>query len=1368
MAAYCSINPKAANGKESKLFKDLVRNTNDREAAKTIWAFTQTTLFKSEFNDVIRDENGEPTYDSIAEILDLDSILSRSTKDRALALERGLMHEDGSPVEIDSPNIALQKTEAYNDEAQTKVANVYKKENGKYEIRVEARSPENLSYAINNKFNRRLNVKLISFLNDLGFDIQFVDKPGYQGIFDPLNATENANGLKNIIRVSKDEIGTNTVSKEICHVIIAGLEGTQLKSRLDAIVNDDVIRQVLGDKYERYKNAYQNDSVPVEEQLRDEAEGELLFRLLQGEQITPQSISLVKRLWLQAKSKFGKANEADIDTLVSAAYSELRDVSTMLDKKTLIPVLDKERIMAHQRLYELNDDLSKMQDIAFEAEALLAKKLSILQNTKNKERNEADANARAALRGSIQNIRMQIQDNNYVNACLIALNQITSDMRMVMMKSDYLSNVNMEKADLKTIAEESERVREMKAIVMAYKPFLLILQRLPKLKRQGQIDISFEEAENISKLASDTLRSVDDIQADLRDARFAVLRQLVSLFYGDGGRVDGPEGKARMDSIDMLLRQAERDIAFYDTGIFSAGDSRNPLINVLHNIVVRTQARRDSKIFRLVAKIQEAQANLQKTGISNDFIYQRDAEGNTTGYYVADVDMYAFEKAREQHVEIAKQLHANDPYALRRAIEDWDRKNTEELEITLDDGTKYVQTIPNRKIYENKDFQKGWNQAQKDYYQAIIDMKAEMDAILPSSAQHLYNAPQTRRSVTQMFDKDGPGAVKTVLSNLKKEWSVVDDNPDYGKNVAEKTPEGDYVILTDFDGKPLKRVPVYFIHKLENLKDMSTDGTRAMMAYIAMAVNYSEMNQLSDAMQLMQDHLKEDYEVGQTFAGKIVKDVFPALGETYSKIHTKKGMETNVVEQGVRYIDRLFFNERKNVMGDVKIPFTDKKLFNLDSAFNVLLKLTSVSRMGLNPLSGLSNASQGESQMMIEATRKRYFDYKDLAKAKLQYGKLIPEYLVNFNAIDRHDKLALLIAQFNPEEDFFRDIQNRDFNSEAYKRVIGKGNIYFMNAIGEHYLHTTGLISMMYHEKVKRTYKNESGKEITENISLYDALEQVHDKDGWRLEIKGKIEFEDKDKPYLRHFGFKTGEKAIFDKDNQDALFESFGIYARNINNGMHGGYSDAERGNENQKAIWRAILQFRQWMPGMYNKLYSRPYYDAAMGEMREGAYYTLLKTTGGFIHDWINTSLKYAIENRNLTENEKANIRVALGQTALFVALITLSAMTRGFKDDDDAFKRLLAYNILRLKLETGALHPIGLPENILTLIQSPAASMDTIETMVKLFDMPNYWTEIQSGRYKGWTKAAKAFYTLMPFYSMQKLIDMKNYNYMFNIFN
>ena len=89
--------------------------------------------------------------------------------------------------------------------------------------------------------------------------------------------------------------------------------------------------------------------------------------------------------------------------------------------------------------------------------------------------------------------------------------------------------------------------------------------------------------------------------------------------------------------------------------------------------------------------------------------------------------------------------------------------------------------------------------------------------------------------------------------------------------------------------------------------------------------------------------------------------------------------------------------------------------------------------------------------------------------------------------------------------------------------------------------------------------------------------------------------------------------------------------------------------------------------------------------------------------------------------------------------------------------------------MKLETGAAIPFNPSffKNGMTLLQSPAASIKSINNFGGLFCFWNMFDEIKSGKYKGWSEYTRDLYMATPFVGqIKKVVDLKNENYMFNI--
>lgn len=1074
--------------------------------------------------------------------------------------------------------------------------------------------------------------------------------------------------------------------------------------------------------------------------------------------------SLFRRLVKSFLDLFKGRRPEDIDSLIANARSEMASIARMTISGEIDPIIDKELIMRHEFMNELKEQTDEYLNLARVGEVTLSQRLSILESS------PIQRDTRA-LRQVIKDVREDIEKQQYYWACYRTMSIIGQEIQEVMYETDHLGYIHNGTTDLNLIAFEADLVKRIQTILEGYAPYLEEMARFDTLRKKGQIKADEAEAKQIEEQAEKYLHVLRDLRKESKELRFSVIKQLVSLYYGiNGEKPDTFEETStrKWESIDTLLHYAENDITFWDTTVFSAGDSRNPFINVIHNIIASQQRSRDIKINKLTAIMREAEVKLQKAGHDNKFVYQFDENGNPTGYYVGPVDMAKFEKARADYWNFVENSEDFDYYEQQRMKVRWEDENMEEVEVGApnENGERRKERLPRaydkngNPMYANPDFDANWSDAQKDYYRSLLNMKAEMDEVLPPSMRGQYTAPQVRKSVSQMFDKDGRGALATVWGQWKSKYTFTDDNMDFGSKEVN----------LGFNNKPIKRVPVYFIHKLEDMRDLSTDATHAMFNYIAMAANYSEMGQLADAMELIQDYVNDTddptggYQVQQVDAGKPIIGWFKAMGEKYMQKYTKSGPDTRIAKAITKYIDRNVFNETRKKIGNVRNPFNEEKPISIDNMLSTLLRLTSVSRMGINVLSGITNVTQGETQMLNEARAGRWFNFKDYGWAQKEYAKLLIDYMSQFNSIDRHDKMFMLINELNSSEDFFRDIRDVDFNDSAFKRVLGKGNIMFLSTMGEHKLHTMGMLMILNHERVKVL----SGKKKDQEMTLYDAIKQVHDDKGWHLELIGDIEFLNKKKPFL--ISNKYAENGKVKADERDVLFEKLGLYINNINAGMHGGYSELEKGNLNQHALAQFINQFRQWMWGMYNKLYSGDYYDAVMMVQREGAYRSFFRFFFGTIHDLKNMSIKQAIEQNKLSPQDMQNLKVAWAQAATFLMLTIICSMTMGWKDDDKRSARLLAYSLLRLRTETGALvpWPSTFFKNIFTLVQSPAAAVNSLETLTTLLDMNSYWNEVGSGRFKGWPKAIKAAYTMTPVYNIGKLIDMKDYNYMFNIFN
>ena len=108
----------------------------------------------------------------------------------------------------------------------------------------------------------------------------------------------------------------------------------------------------------------------------------------------------------------------------------------------------------------------------------------------------------------------------------------------------------------------------------------------------------------------------------------------------------------------------------------------------------------------------------------------------------------------------------------------------------------------------------------------------------------------------------------------------------------------------------------------------------------------------------------------------------------------------------------------------------------------------------------------------------------------------------------------------------------------------------------------------------------------------------------------------------------------------------------------------------------------------------------------------------------------MQFKLNFNNLTNGEKANLRKAFSEVTMFVVLSVLCSMMKGYEGKDQAWhKKMLAYQLERLKLDTGSMVPTTeMLENMWQILQSPMAGMEGLHNLFNIFKFQNCAVEIQ----------------------------------------
>lgn len=1314
MALSCSIIPTLINkeGKEveSRLFRDLLRYTKgNRELVKSIYGRVKNTDFIRDFYPHLELDNiGEPTLKSLYETAGLKKVLDNRTLMKAMNEALGAYGSDGKlrTYKDSDYRMLLERVREFNKMNPFRkdyVADVTRTtlpESSKTPlvIVVQPRNALNSLRAEKLEYNEALNDRLREILHSHGVTdgalLDLEERRGIAGVTDFDVARDAATGMIEMIRLAKGERGEAALPEEFAHFALAAMKDNPLVTRLiNMVYNEGLAREVLGESYDLYNTAYKGD----EGRLAKEAAGKLLAKyLLRNAPVEGEYKNFLQRVIQAVKDFFSKFTASQF----REAMIEAEKASNELAKGILTGAMDRE--MSVENISESHQFLS--------VEEKVDGKVSVLQRIINQElkrlqvykrRNPKDNITREQLL-LIDKLERAMNNNEEIKGIFTFLSSALKDLR----KCDRaLTSLNSN--DTMDSSEKASALRDLRNTFYSYADLVGLIQE----------EISEDEIENKGEY-TDEIRETVDTVAGLTSKIMAKYKKVSLPMFVEfmrpvaGDRIKVPIGKFRNKeyTLEQLIKSADSDISLFDRWLDSMADSSDIILQGMDRIVKKNRDKARRRTIEIQKTLMKEGLLLEQSGTKGfDFMFRKDKDGKTTGEYVMEVDQDKYAEARKAMYERLKDKYKEERFGIRRAeytreVEDWFSENTVEK-----DGVR----VPKASIYGEPEY-KAMNEAQRRFYDAFMEIKQELDTFLPEGSTTLRNAVQIRKDIVERVQGAAgiKGGVKEVVNSIKDQFLDRVDDTGYARS------------LKDAEGNEVQSLPIYFVRKLENPADISTDAVSTLSAYASMALDYHYMGEILDELELGRDVLQER-EIIQRRGGQPVMEKIRVAGREVEDYLSKKGKGRTHFSQRLDDFFEMqvygrYMQDEGSVLG-----------VSLAKLANNLNRYTSVYNLGLNLLAGVSNVATGTVMMNIEAFTGEFFTAKDTLIADKNYGKLIGEHLANIGQRVKTDKLSLWDEYFDVMQDYEEEVSNTDFDKKTwFTRLLGSNAVFFLNSSGEHWMQNR--TSMALANSIK--LKDKNGKKI----SLFDAYETVVEKKNGKA-VSARLKLKD---------GVTKEDGSAWTKDDEF----NFKQKAAAINQGMHGIYNKADRSAIQKTAVGRLAMLYRKWIRPNYMKRFKSARYNMDLGQWTQGYY----NTSAGFIltllKDMRNMQFQWASRYNELTKEEKYNLKRAATEVGHFIALVTFLGLMEWDDDGDRPWALQMAeYQARRLYTELGAQVP-G-PQMLgegLRILNQPAAGLNTIQRIIDTTKLvfPSSWTdEIESGRYEGYVPAQKYILELVP---------------------
>lgn len=1336
MARSCALIPKVKNksGKlvDSKLFQDLLSFTsNNRSEATRLYLITKSDQFIKYWQPKLTlDENNEPTLRSLLKQTNFSKVITEAKVLERLNKEIGY-YKKGMDRPALWPNNdknyqkLIQKAIAFNQNSEFRdeyVANIVKIQDSESThifigVKVEKRNKFNSVNADKMEYNERLNNRLRGILESHGIGIgaltDLEKRMGIHGVTDFDIARNAANGLIEMIRLAAGIQGEKALPEEFAHFAIEAMGDNPLINRLiNNIVSNGLAREIIGEDYDTYDTLYHGD----ETKLAKEAAGKLLAKhLLQSEDIpTAPYKNLLQRVIQAVKNFFKNINASPIQRAIKEADKDFGSLAQQILNGDMDNVININNINSNGVLYNVSERVARDKKVL---QGIIDNELKRL---KIYEKRNPNSNFSTNQRLLLDKLEIELINNNEIEGIYAFIENALDTLTNVSNKLTVLQNT-----PATSINERANTLRDVRNYLYSYQHIINDIRKA-LIDEESYADNRY--GQRIRVVLDNTTTLLGDLFVRYNNVAMPLFVDFIKPFVGDSITVPFGKFKGKTMTAEDLVKIADKDISFFDRWLDSMADSSDYMLKVMDQAVKKSKENARLETIDVMKELQAATIKLEQAGIKNtDWMFERDSKGNLTGNYISEINQGLFkEKVREMYKSLNKKYGKNP---VGKAAEEYNKERQAWFNANMEvvNGKKQ----PKMSIYGNKAYQ-NLSATQKEYYDKIMEIKAKLDSYLPDRYTTLTNAVKIRKDLLERV-KSSDG----VKSGSLQLWEAIKDQ---FIRRTDDTGFGDRATVKNFEGREVQTLPIYYtkMKEGESPNDLSTDIVSTLTAYAAMANDFNEMNKVIDVLELGRDILRER-EVKQTKGDKPMVERFKIIGRKVESTITKSGDETRFMQRLNDFFEMQVYGRYmadEGTFGNTKI---DK-----GKVANFVNRMTSLNTLAVNILSGISNVTTGKIMMRIESFSGEFFNESNTLRADRNYGQALPEYLAEIGNRVKTSKLALWDELFNVMQEYETDVREVNFDRKTwFSRMFGTSALFFMNNAGEHWMQNRTSLALADAYKMKVP----DGK----IVSLWDAMEVVPiDKNNKKLGAKLQLKQ-----------GYTKEDGSAFTKDDIIA----FSRKSAAINQRMHGIYNKADRSAVQRLAIGRMGVMFRKWIKPSLNRRFKSATYNYDLQAWTEGYY----NTTGRFMvqlaKELREGQFALAANWNQLTKTEKANIKRAATEVGHFLAIALILGLINWSDDKDRPWLvKMAEYQARRLYTELGSQIPgpqmIG---ETLRIIKSPAAGINTLENIINLIGLMNPFNYevfagedalIQSGRYKGESKATRLFFE-SPLIPMNKTI-------------
>ena len=619
---------------------------------------------------------------------------------------------------------------------------------------------------------------------------------------------------------------------------------------------------------------------------------------------------------------------------------------------------------------------------------------------------------------------------------------------------------------------------------------------------------------------------------------------------------------------------------------------------------------------------------------------------------------------------------------------------------------------PKKEFYDNS---KAYNEVMskpevKALYEAIVDTMNQANSYIP------------------FLNMADDGRMSQMPARFAQVWARITGITDRLKYVVDEvvtTQADDFDYVEEFatmpNGDPIKVIPTRFIQMLENPNTISTDAVTATIAYYNMAVNFKNMQERQDDIELMLGLLK-----GMT-------------------IRNRKGTvqpgNSNLYKQAQLLVDRLMYGKNMN---QVTANIFGKEINITKMATMLLNQIRKVNLSG-NIWSIATSFFTDSTYTTLEAKLGRYFDKEDLQFATKEYTRRLPNIIENIGNPVPNDKLSYLMLLNQVVRDN-REVFNRIDQSQVLRSI--NNNFWYLGYTQSDYLVKSHTLMSVYHN-----YRLVDGKFMSkaEFINTYYPSNKKAGEAAFKqIEITA-FDAYNEDGTVKEEYKSRVTTKLMNDIKNR------IDVLSRRID----GTLREVDKAQIHANFLGQYVIMHKNFMiQGLHDRFKKKQFnLDTQMEE--DGYYRSMARFLRNIIGNRHFGLTQLLADYNQLQEYEQYAVRRVLHEMALFTSAtllaLSLAALIDGDDDYDNWLMQSITYIALRSAFEFRTMYN---PMEFFSLIKSPTAAFtwfDNASAFINLFNPFSYigsggpFAVIDRGVYEGMPRILRNIIKVTPIRSI-----------------